>query len=50
MNIMIDAFEMMYLKILWKMEHENIMENGAFALLEQCSIFHNIFKSIQNLT
>ena len=38
---------------------ENIMENGAFALLEQmlhfpqkrkCSIFHIIFKSIQTLT
>ena len=28
---------------------ENIMENGAFALLEQYYIFH-IFKSIQNST
>ena len=30
-----------YLKILWKMEHlfENIMENGAFALLEQMLYF-----------
>ena len=26
---------------------ENIMENGAFALLEQMLHFHNIFKSIQ---
>ena len=26
------------------------MENGAFAPLEQISIFHNIFKSIQNFT
>ena len=34
------------------MDHtfENIMENGAFALWEQCSIFHTIFKSIQKLT
>ena len=32
----------MYLKILWKMEHLLIWSN--------CSIFHNIFKSIQNLT
>ena len=23
---------------------ENIMENGAFAPKEQCSIYHNIFK------
>ena len=29
---------------------ENIMENRAFAPLSKCSIFHNIFKSIQNLT
>ena len=29
---------------------ENIMENGALALLEQMSIVHNIFKNIQNLT
>ena len=29
---------------------ENIMENGVFVLLEQSSIFHNIFKSIQNFT
>ena len=37
---------------------ENIMENGAFAPKEierllfwsKCSIFHNSFKSIQNLT
>ena len=29
---------------------ENIMENGAFAPKEQSSIFHNIFKSNQNLT
>ena len=29
---------------------ENIMENGAFAQKSKCSIFHNIFKSIQNLT
>ena len=28
---------------------ENIMENGAFAFWSKCSIFHNIFKSIQNL-
>ena len=27
----------------------NIMENGGFAFLEQMLIFHNIFKSIQNL-
>ena len=27
---------------------ENIMENGVF--WSKCSIFHNIFKSIQNLT
>ena len=25
------------------------MENGAFAPLGKCSIFHNIFKSIQKL-
>ena len=29
---------------------ENIMENGAFALLEQMIHFHIIFKSIQNFT
>ena len=29
---------------------ENIMENGAFALLEQMLHFQNIFKSIQALT
>ena len=29
---------------------ENIMENGAFAQRSKCSIFHNIFKSIQNFT
>ena len=29
---------------------ENIMENGAFAPLDQRSNFHNVFKSIQNLT
>ena len=28
---------------------ENIMENGAFAPLEQMLNFQNIFKSIQNL-
>ena len=34
-----------------KISHiENIMENGAFALLEQMLIFQNIFKSIRNLT
>ena len=26
----------------------NIMENGAFDPWSKCSIFHNIFKSIQN--
>ena len=29
---------------------ENIMENGAFALLEQMLHFHNIFKGNHNLT
>ena len=29
---------------------EIIMENGAFALVEQMLHFHNIFKSITNLT
>ena len=29
---------------------ENIMENGAFALLEQMLLFLKIFISIQNLT
>ena len=37
-----DAFEIVYV-------FENIMENGAFALWSKCSIFHNIFRSIQNL-
>ena len=32
----------LYLKILWKMEH--------LLFWSKCSIFHNIFKSIQNLT
>ena len=35
----------------WKIEHllekKDIMENEAFA---KCSIFHNMFKSVQNLT
>ena len=29
---------------------ENIMENGAFFFWSKCSIFHNFFKRIQNLT
>ena len=30
---------------------ENIMDNGAFApLRSKCTIFHNTFKSIQNMT
>ena len=29
---------------------EIIMEDGAFALLEQILNFHNIFKSFQNFT
>ena len=29
---------------------ESFMENGAFAHWSKCSIFHNIFKSIQNFT
>ena len=40
-----DAIEIiiiMFLKILWKMEH--------VLFWSKCSIFHNIFKSIQNLT
>ena len=36
-----DAFDMTYLKIVWKMEH--------LLFWSKCSIFHNIFKSIQNL-
>ena len=28
----------------------NVMENRAFAPLSNCSILHNIFKSIQNFT
>ena len=35
-------WNIMYLKILWKMEH--------LLFWSKCSIFHNLFKSIQNLT
>ena len=36
---------------LWNTTYfENIMENGAFAPKSKCSIFHNIFKSIQNFS
>ena len=35
-----DAFEIMYLTIVWKMEHSLFWSKS--------SIFHNIFKSIQN--
>ena len=41
-----NAFEISYNMIIY---HENIMENGAFAPKEQMLLFHNIFKSIQNL-
>ena len=37
-----DSLFIMYLKILWKMEH--LLQKS------KCSIFPNIFKSIQNLT
>ena len=39
------------LKILWKIEH--LLEaNGPFSIVfsNKCSIFHSIFKSIQNFT
>ena len=37
-----DRLFIMYLKVLWKMEH--------LLFWSKCSIFHNIFKSIQNLS
>ena len=37
-----DAFDTMYLEIVLKIEH--LLQKS------KCSIFHNIFKSIQNFT